>query len=298
MRQLEREPSRTAMPAKGLWLLAAALCPGAVLAQSLNWEGQTGGFITPFAYTANSPAKGIGTPAAAYHYLNAGRVLGNYHQASLTFGALKRVEFGFTRALHTAGRTDGLSPLFHGGFNTFHGKVLVVGENLGKKKYVPAISAGFVARTRIRSVGGVIENRNNSNGDFYLVGTKTVTAVKALPFLLNFGAKSTNASLFGLAGNAPAWRTRLFGAAGMVLKGPARNLVVVGSEFAQQSPRIGGLPAAVLPTTITYFARIVPPVEGSKLNVDFGVAQAAGRIQPGVELEARSQFAMGVSYRF
>jgi len=45
-------------------------------AQSLNWEGQTGAFITPFAYTSPSPAGGLGRPAVAFHYLDGGNVLG------------------------------------------------------------------------------------------------------------------------------------------------------------------------------------------------------------------------------
>ena len=65
----------------------------------------------------------------------------------------------------------------------------------------------------------------------------------------------------------------------------------------------GGLPVscklplagAIVPTTLTYAARIVP-LAGKKFNVDFGVAQAAGHILPGVNLYARHQFALGISY--
>ncbi|MGA2436217.1 MAG: hypothetical protein ABSG25_13150 [Bryobacteraceae bacterium] len=55
------------------------------------------------------------------------------------------------------------------------------------------------------------------------------------------------------------------------------------------------MPGADVPTTITYAARIVPSPK-AKFNVDFGVAQAAGKILPGVDLEARHQFALGISY--
>ena len=34
--------------------------------QDLNWEGQTGAFVTPFAYTSPSPAGGFGLPAVAF----------------------------------------------------------------------------------------------------------------------------------------------------------------------------------------------------------------------------------------
>jgi hypothetical protein len=63
----------------------------------------------------------------------------------------------------------------------------------------------------------------------------------------------------------------------------------------------------VVPTTITYAARIVPggalplrgwAVETPRLTIDLGVAQIAGTVAPGVNLEARHQFAFGVSYGF
>jgi hypothetical protein len=263
---------------------------GAASAQSLNWEGQTGVFVTPLAYTAASK------PVVAYHYLDAGDVLGGFHTASVTEGLFGRAEFGYTRTFHQPGDTTGLSQLWDGGFNIVHGKVNVVPENAGKNKWLPAISAGFVARTQDRHVSGVLGNRNYNNADFYLVATKTVTQIKPLPLVLNLGYKATNASVFGLAGNAPAYKGRVFGAAALVVKGPAKSQLIFGSEFAQQPREVQNLPGAIVPTTITYAARIVPLPERAKFNIDFGVAQAAGWILPGVNLQARHQFALGVSY--
>ena len=48
-------------------------------AQSLNWEGQDGIFVTPLAYAVPSTDKGFGRPIVAYHYLDAGEVLGGFH---------------------------------------------------------------------------------------------------------------------------------------------------------------------------------------------------------------------------
>ncbi len=73
---------------------------------------------------------------------------------------------------------------------------------------------------------------------------------------------------------------------------------VLGSEFAQQPRFIEGLPGAIVPTALTYFVRIIPAPERVPINVDFGVAQAAGEIKPGVQLKARNQFAAGISYQF
>ena len=278
-------------------LLAGVLGAGAAAAQSLNWDGQTGVFITPLAYTAASPATGFGHPIVAYHFLNAGGVLGNFHTISVTEGLAGRVEFGYTRDLHQQGGTAGLSPLWSSGFNLVHAKVNVVKENAGKQAWLPALSAGFVARTQDRNVSGLLATPNKSytNADFYLVASKTITQTKVVPIVLNAGYKATNASVYGLAGNAPAYKGRLFGAVAFVFTGPAKSTLIFGSEFSQEPRTVQNLPGAIVPTTITYAARIVPS-EKTKLNIDFGVAQAAGTIEPGVNLTARHQFALGISY--
>ncbi len=279
------------------WSLFVIFLASVAPAQNLNWEGQTGAFITPFAYTIPSPSGRFGLPAAGFHYLDGGNVLGGFYEVSGTVGFLRRFEAGYTRAFNSDGSVPSLSPLFNGGFNIFHGKANLVDENAGKYSYIPAISLGFVARTNVRRVGGVLDSKDTHNEDFYLVGTKTITYFKPLPIVANFGIKATNASVLGIAGNAPNWQGRLFGAAGFVIPGPVRSKLIVGSEFLQEPRHIAGLPGASLPTTLTYFARVIPRGE-LPLNVDFGVAQVANNILPGVNLQVRSQFAIGASYRF
>src|SRR5438552_2848616 len=224
-------------------------------AQSLNWEGQDGIFVTPLAYAVPSTDKGFGRPIVAYHYLDAGEVLGGFHQVSVTMGAFNRIEFGYTRNLHQEGGTAGLSKLWSSGFNVFHGKLNLLSE---RRTWRPALSIGFVARTQVQNVGGVIRDKETNNADFYAVATKTVTQIRHLPLVFNVGFKATNASLLGLAGNAPAYQGRLFGAAAFALKGPGRSTILLGSEVLQQPRSVQDLPAAVVPTTITYAVRIVP----------------------------------------
>ena len=279
--------------ALAMLIMAADVRP--VSGQSLNWEGQTGVFVTPLAYTAASSKNGLGDPIFAFHFLNGGSVLGNFYQASVTEGALGRTEFGYTRDFHSQGNTAGLSNLWGNGFNSFHGKVNFLPENFAKRKWVPAISGGFVARTQVYNVGGWIEGKRTNNADFYLVASKTITETKKVPIVLNAGYKATNASVLGLAGNAPAYRGRAFGALAFVLKGPAKSTIILGSELLQEPRAVQALPGAIVPTTITYAARIVPLAK-KKFNVDFGVAQAANHILPGVNLDARHQFALGISY--
>lgn len=265
-------------------------------AQGLNWEGQTGALLTPFAYTAKSPNNNIGLPEVSFHYLNAGDVVGNYFTTSATVGMFNRAEFGYTRTSVSAG-SHALSPLFDGGYNTFHGKVNVIAENAFKTKYMPAVSVGFVARTNVRHVGGVVTDEDTNNTDAYVVATKTITQVKHLPIVLSGGVRGTNASVWGIAGNAPDWKACAFGTAAFVVTAPGKTTLIIGSEVAQQPKSIEGLPGAVVPTSLSYFVRAIPKAEKG-IAVDLGVAQVAGKILPGVDLKSRSQFAMGLSYHF
>lgn len=279
-------------------VVAFVLAAPAARAQSLNWEGQTGAFITPFAYVSPSSSHGFGTPAVSFHYLDGGQVIGGLYQASGTVGFLKWFEVGYTHAFNSAGSTPGLSSLFEGGFDIFHAKANLLPENAGKHNYLPAIAVGYVARTEVQRVGGVLTGKSTTNGDGYVVATKTITQIKALPIVANFGFKATNASVYGIAGNAPAWQGRLFGAVGFVLPGPAKTKLVVGSEVSQEPHHIQNLPGATVPTTLTYFVRVLPPTERQHFNIDFGVAQAAGFVLPTANIKARAQFATGISYRF
>jgi hypothetical protein len=293
------------------WVCVAALCLGVhtAFAQALNWEGQTGIFVTPLAYIAPSADNGPGAPIVAYHYLDAGKVLGGFHQLSITDAAFHRLEFGYTRTFHQDGSTAGLSNLWGDGFNAFHAKLNLIPENISGHGWMPALSAGFVVRSQVHNVGGAINNQDTTNEDFYVVATKTITQLKKLPVVLDFGCKSTNASLLGLAGNAPGYSGRVFGAAAFAFKGPAKSSIFLAAEAMQEPRRVEGLPTAVIPTTLTYAVRFVPSgafpslhhgwgEQSPRFNFDIGVAQAAGTIMPGVNLDIRHQLAIGASYQF
>jgi len=191
-----------------------------------------------------------------------------------------------------------------------------VPENFKKHNAIPAVSVGFIARTGVRNVGDYLtynnkENNGSSNGDIYLVATKVVTQVsKKVPIVLNAGVRGTNAELWGMGGNAPDWQARPFGAVAFVFTGPGRSSLIFGSEAAMQPHHpsgytsftdIGGLPLNI-PTTLTYCTRITPSPK-HKVNIDFGVAQVAGRIfNDGkgtiVDLQARHAWGSQVTWAF
>ncbi len=170
-------------------------------------------------------------------------------------------------------------------------------ENAGKKAWVPALSIGFIVRSQVHDVGAAILDKSVTNGDVYLVATKTITQTKQVPIILSGGIRGTNAELWGMGGNTPNFGERAFGAVGFVFKGPAHTSFILASEFSQQPRHPDQLPKAVIPTTITYAVRFVPAAE-HRINLDFGVAQIAGEIAPGVNLQARAQVAAQVSYGF
>src|SRR5262249_37182307 len=152
---------------------------GTASAQSLNWEGQDGIFVTPLAYTVPGTTKGFGIPAVAYHYVGAGDVLGGFHQVSITEGVYDRLEFGYTRNFHQDGSTRALSPVGGDGLNISHAKVGALREKGGA---LPAISLGVVARTQVHNAGGFITNKNTKNRDFCGVVPKTAD-IRHLPLV-------------------------------------------------------------------------------------------------------------------
>jgi len=284
-------------------------------AQALGWEGETGVFVTPLAYTASAEHEKIHA-VTAYHFLDAGPVIGDFHEASIEVGIGKRLELGYTHEFHAFGSDPNLSPLWQNGFEIFNGKVQLVAENYAKTKWVPAISTGFVARANVRNVGNFAAEPNpsamsgKSNGDIYLVATKLVPVPHAAPFaafVVSGGVRGTNAELWGMAGNAPDWQARAFGAVALAFAGPSKSSIIFASEAAQQPHHpyffdgSTSAPPLNIPTTLTYAVRVVP-VPKYKLNFDFGIAQIAGRVYNSgstlIDLKARHQVALQVSYGF
>ena len=306
------------------WLRVAAVVGSAALVSMLpvsaraqaGWEGETGVFVTPLAYTANVEGEKV-HPVVAYHYFHAGPIIGDFHEVSTEIGFAKRFELGYTREFHTLGGNGGLTTpdgsanlnyLWQNGFDIYNGKVLLVPENFKKNKAVPAVSVGFIARSGVRNVGDYVgydntKNDGKSNGDIYAVATKVVTQVsKKVPIVLNAGVRGTNAELWGMGGNAPDWQARPYGAVAFVFTGPGKSTIIFGSEAAMQPHHPLNFPTLNIPTTLTYCTRIVPSPK-YKINIDFGVAQVAGRIfNDGagtvIDLKARNAWGSQLTWGF
>jgi hypothetical protein len=271
-----------------LFLLAAP-----VVAQ-LNWEGQTGGLITPFAYNSSS-SMGVGRPVLGFHYLKGGNVLGNDFQVSITTGFLKIAEGGFTRTFNVMGN-DELAPLFANGFNAAHIKFRLMPENAWHTSFVPAVAAGAIVRTQVRRATEVTERENTTASDFFLVGTKTVANLK-VPIVVNLGVKLTNASILGIAANSPGWEFKPFGGLFFTLKAPRHSRLTLGSEFARQPRQLKEVPGVVVPTSLSYVARWSPGSD-HPLTLEFGMMQLGNNLGSGFDLEPRHQVVLGACYHF
>lgn len=269
-------------------VMAALACSCATVsgAQSLNWDGQTGGFVTPSATVAESPVKRLGRPVVAFLYLDGGPIIGRRFQIAITEGMAERVEVGYVKSA-VSGDTTGLAELFDRGFQNVHGKVRVFGSRdaLG----APAIAVGGRFAWQINSLTDAAPLRT---GDVYVVITKGWAASDQVTVVVSGGVKFTNAALLSLGGNAPDWCVCGFGAAGVVVK----KTVTIGTEILQQPQAIQDLDTADIPPTFTAFVRVVPIA--NRLDIVASFIRLAGEVAPGVDLQATARFAIGAAFRF
>jgi len=277
--------------AAGAAVAAALLAAVRTNAQNLTLEGQTGGFITPTAYVVLSEKDHVWShPAVGYHFVNASSVIGYVHTFSIEEGIANRAEFGYTRSVHTKGN----SPIFSGlwdysGMNVFNGKVVAINDGQFGP-WTPGIGAGFVARTGDKFVSGALNRaetgtlKSYTNGDVYVVATKTWLH-PPVPFLLNFGLKFTNASIYGLGGQATRFGGRLFGGLGIPIPLSHNLAAVPAIGFTQEPPQVVNLKpilfppgsGAHIPTTMDYAVRITQK-ENPHFAFDIGIGHVAGVI--------------------
>ncbi|MGB6691336.1 MAG: DUF3034 family protein [Terracidiphilus sp.] len=290
-----------------------------IRSQNLTLEGQTGGFITPTAYVVYT-AKGqfFSHPAVGYHFVNTDKVIGDIHTFNIAEGFANRAELGYTRSVHIEGDSPLFSSLWnYAGMNIFNGKVVAIKDGWGSP-FTPGLAAGFVVRTGDKFVSGAIDGKTYTNEDVYVAATKTWLHAP-LPFLANLGWKATNASIYGIGGQATRFGGRLFGGLGFPLPGPLHTAIVPAAGFTQEPPNSKNLGAILyppgspshLPTTLDYAVRVTQK-EHPHFAFDIGIGQVAGMIGTTivnaapvgvppvyvpvpVNLEARHVFGMGLS---
>jgi hypothetical protein len=116
----------------------------------------------------------------------------------------------------------------------------------------------------------------------YVAATKT-WAHPPLPLLVNLGWKATNASIYGIGGQATRFGGRLFGGLGIPFPAPFHTVIVPAAGFTQEPPTSKNLGAiliggrAHLPTTLDYAVRVTQK-DHPHFAFDIGVGQVAGMI--------------------
>ena len=312
-------------------LTVAMLSTRQMTAQHLTLEGQTGGFLTPTAYVVFSDkGQTFSHPAIGYHFINTSKVIGDVQTFSIVEGFANRAEVGYTRSLHLPGNSNvpaqgAFSQLWnYDGMNIFSGKVVAVKDGQFGP-WTPGLAVGGIVRTGDHFVSGHLNKElglgsdtANTNGDVYVAATKTWIK-PPVPFLINFGWKATNATIFGIGGQSTRFGGRLFGGLGIPLPGPWKTAIVPSAGFTQEprtSKNLGYiLPGGVhIPTTMDYAVRVTQ-VEHPHFSFDIGVGQVAGNIGTAVlptglpapypptisipvNLQARKVVGMGLSYRY
>jgi hypothetical protein len=208
--------------------------------------------------------------------------------------------------------------------NVFNGKVAALKDGqFGPLS--PGLAAGFVVRTGDKFVSGALNQeltgslKSYTNGDLYVVATKTWLH-PPLPLLVNLGWKATNASIYGIGGQATRFEGRLFGGLGIPIPFPFKLAIVPAAGFTQEPPQTTNLSAllyppgsgAHIPTTVDYAVRVTQK-ENPHFAVDIGVGHVAGVIGNAavptgvpnppfvlvpVDLKANAVFGLGLSFRY
>jgi len=307
-------------------IAVALLASARMNAQNLTLEGQTGGFITPTAYVVLSePDHAWSHPAVGFHFVNASSVIGYVYTVSIEEGIANRAEFGYTRSIHTEGNSPAFSSLWdYSGMNVFNAKGVAIKDGQFGA-WTPGIGVGGVVRTDDKFVSGALNEKlfgtlkSYTNGDVYVVATKTWLH-PPVPFLLNFGWKATNASIYGLGGQSTRFMGRLFGGLGIPIPIGHNFAAVPAIGFTQEPPNVVNLnyilyppgSNAHIPTTMDYAVRVTQK-DNPHFAFDIGIGHVAGVIGNTVvpsgvanppfvvvpiDLKANSVFGTGLSIRY
>lgn len=204
-----------------------------------NVEGVGGVAFNPLAYTAGTPfeatEKTPGVSAAVKDSLRkpqfgAWRIRLNDVKADWTTQSVATTLFDRLEISY------GNETIAQSGAETIHKnnvglKGLLVHENAGEAKWVPAVALGAIYKDTSYAVSGPVKDHGY---DYYAVATKLISQLPA-PVLLSGGIRSTDARSTGVYGFGTGRKVAGFGNVDVILPG---NLAV-GFEY-EQGARVNG----------------------------------------------------------
>jgi hypothetical protein len=159
-----------------------------------NLEGAGGIAFNPLAYLAGQNAGEkpgfISKPQFGGWYVNLDEVDVDWSVIGIAASLGGRVELSYGHEIVAPAARN-----IHK--NNIGAKLLVIKENQGGTKWVPAISAGLLWK----STNNIPDPADNSSADFYLVLTKLITQT-GKPILLSGGLLSTDSKVTGVFGYA------------------------------------------------------------------------------------------------
>ena len=180
--------------------------------------------------------------------MDAAKVIGNLHTFSIEegFANANRAEVGYTRSVHMLGDSNApsegaFSQLWNtNGLNIFNGKAVAIRDGQFSP-LVTGLAAGFVVRTGDKFVPSIVGKELGGTGSAYTNEDVYATLTKTwlhppLPFLVCLGWKATNASIYGIGGQAARFGGRAFRGLGIPLPGPLKTAIIPSASFSKQPP--------------------------------------------------------------
>jgi hypothetical protein len=189
-------PRRKSTRHRAAWfaLAAAALLPCGMAhagAPFVCLDGVGGIAFNPLAYLAGTPTPDsfVAKPIAGMWYIDLSNSSIDWTTYGMATSLWQRVEvsYGF--------EAIDINKAINVHKNTFGAKVLLVNENAGQSKWVPAVSVGAKRKNTDYPVG---PSQESYGYDYYAVATKLVTL--PTPVLLSVGAQSTKEQVTGIIG--------------------------------------------------------------------------------------------------
>lgn len=242
-------------------LVLTFLVTGQATAQPIALDGTTGGWLNPWALVSPAKKGEVGHPAVAYHFLDAGPIVGNVSAPSVALGFNGNCEVGYTHYF-----IDGPTPVLSTDLDQASAKW----NFLSAKGDRPAVSLGAIRRWS--------STRDLGTTDLYVVATRIFGLDGGVALLANGGLRSTKAAIFGIAGEAANRKVRPFGTLALVLD----KRWTVGAELT-------GQPGT--DTNGSFFVRLIPDRK-ERWQIILAIAHVEDSVQ------ARAQFASSITHRF
>ena len=193
-----------------------------------NLEGVGGAAFNPLAYpsgqnkdatSSNALEDVVSKPQFGTWYVRLNAKDIDWNAIGASFTILDRVELSYGYEAVAIGGALNIHK------NSIGAKVLLVPENAGDSKFVPAIAIGAIHKSTSQVV---VPNSDNNGVDFYAVATKLVTQLP-LPVLISGGALSSSEYITGVAGFDDDRKITGFANVDVILP----ISVAVGAEFKQ-----------------------------------------------------------------